>query len=632
MPINIGKNLKIEPTNDTKVSKFVRNYDQIHNYIEEQNPRNIVYYAYVYPKQRYVNREVAPFNLDVSIVYSTKELTSSSGEPTGSVQLFYSTNYTVEPSYGYLCGIGIMTSVSEVESSSSFTGNITEFYSNGFKDSYYKAIRCPNLDIYDDGTIGNGEPYMYAYTAIEEESGEDCIPVFFPRPFRDLGGYYVFELYEYEGSEISLSALNESGHWFGDYETMTELPDGTFETFMYGDEIMSRAVNRDLTDIGVPKETPLKLYDLLMSLITSYSISYTNLPSGATFEWKIGSETLSNPANVKEGQVVEYTLTYSDGSECVDSFVVSGDYTLNLSSLEPNKFILTVTANKPLTTVWVYHNYTPGSTTHSTYSTFTNNTLNITCNKNENVRVSAKCLYWAETPKTPDYMNLYENFHDYTNITQNISETYNFAYEAYSSLKIQLKNENDEFIDLDNSYLSYITWIPTDSSKFVDRGIQTDGIVKYYSARADKTNSVSYTINVPNYATITGTFGTTSLPTDTRQTKTLIPLVTYTIVPYPSDATVTLAASGYTQQGNSITVPKGTNVVWMVAKEGYETQSGNIVVNSTQSVNVVLEESTIYGVDVIDYNYTNNNKTVVLTKYIGAGGNIVTPGLEEIIR
>ena len=89
MPINIGKNLKIEPTNDTKVSKFVRNYDQIHNYIEEQNPRNIVYYAYVYPKQRYVNREVAPFNLDVSIVYSTKELTSSSGEPTVSVQLFY---------------------------------------------------------------------------------------------------------------------------------------------------------------------------------------------------------------------------------------------------------------------------------------------------------------------------------------------------------------------------------------------------------------------------------------------------------------------------------------------------------------------------------------------------------------
>ena len=107
-------------------------------------------------------------------------------------------------------------------------------------------------------------------------------------------------------------------------------------------------------------------------------------------------------------------------------------------------------------------------------------------------------------------------------------------------------------------------------------------------------------------------------------------MVTYTIVPYPNDATVTLAASGYTQQGNSITVPKGTNVVWMVAKDGYETQSGNVTVTSTQSVNVVLEESTIYGVDVTDYQYTNNNGICVLTQYTGEGGNIITPGIEEI--
>ena len=141
MPIDIGKNLKIIPTNDTKVSKFVRNYDQVHDYIDEHCSRQVVYYAYVYPRQRYIETEVSPFYFDVPIAYSTKELTSSSGEPTGSVQLFYSTNYTVEPTYGYLCGMGIMTSVSEVEYSSSFTGNITEFYSNGFKDSYYKAIR-----------------------------------------------------------------------------------------------------------------------------------------------------------------------------------------------------------------------------------------------------------------------------------------------------------------------------------------------------------------------------------------------------------------------------------------------------------------------------------------------------------
>ena len=146
--------------------------------------------------------------------------------------------------------------------------------------------------------------------------------------------------------------------------------------------------------------------------------------------------------------------------------------------------------------------------------------------------------------------------------------------------------------------------------------------------------SVDYIISVPGYATITGNFPATSAPPSVyyEQTKTLVPLVTYTIVPYPSDATVTLAASGYTQSGNSITVPKGTSVLWMVAKEGYETQSGNVTVTSTQSVNVVLEESTVYGVDVTDYNYTLNNGVCVLTQYTGSGGDIDTPEIEEIIE
>lgn len=68
---------------------------------------------------------------------------------------------------------------------------------------------------------------------------------------------------------------------------------------------------------------------------------------------------------------------------------------------------------------------------------------------------------------------------------------------------------------------------------------------------------------------------------------------TFTINPTPSTATVTLTASGYTQSGNSITVPSGTSVSWSVSADGYTTQSGTQSVTSTssKSVSLVAEES-----------------------------------------
>lgn len=63
---------------------------------------------------------------------------------------------------------------------------------------------------------------------------------------------------------------------------------------------------------------------------------------------------------------------------------------------------------------------------------------------------------------------------------------------------------------------------------------------------------------------------------------------TFTINPTPSTATVTLTASGYTQSGNSITVPSGTSVSWSVSASGYTTQSGTQTVTSTSSKSVTL--------------------------------------------
>lgn len=66
---------------------------------------------------------------------------------------------------------------------------------------------------------------------------------------------------------------------------------------------------------------------------------------------------------------------------------------------------------------------------------------------------------------------------------------------------------------------------------------------------------------------------------------------TLTINPTPSDATVTLTAAGYTQSGNSITVPAGTSVAWTVSKIGYLSQSNSLIVSQDQTLNIELVES-----------------------------------------
>lgn len=67
---------------------------------------------------------------------------------------------------------------------------------------------------------------------------------------------------------------------------------------------------------------------------------------------------------------------------------------------------------------------------------------------------------------------------------------------------------------------------------------------------------------------------------------------TLTINPDPDDATVILTATGYTQNGNSITVPNETTVSWSVSADGYTEQSGTWTANgSNESKNIKLVAS-----------------------------------------
>ncbi len=68
--------------------------------------------------------------------------------------------------------------------------------------------------------------------------------------------------------------------------------------------------------------------------------------------------------------------------------------------------------------------------------------------------------------------------------------------------------------------------------------------------------------------------------------------VTLTINPTPSDATVTLTAQGFTQQGNSITVVKGVDVSYSVSATDYNPQEGVWNSLADESKDIILEEAT----------------------------------------
>lgn len=88
-------------------------------------------------------------------------------------------------------------------------------------------------------------------------------------------------------------------------------------------------------------------------------------------------------------------------------------------------------------------------------------------------------------------------------------------------------------------------------------------------------------------------------------------LVTISVSPTPSDATVTLTAAGYTQSGNSITVPIGTVLAWSVAKTPtYHTASGQFVVTGPDAMSVELSSEPT---GVLSITPVPSDSTVTLT-------------------
>jgi len=87
---------------------------------------------------------------------------------------------------------------------------------------------------------------------------------------------------------------------------------------------------------------------------------------------------------------------------------------------------------------------------------------------------------------------------------------------------------------------------------------------------------------------------------------------TFTINPTPSNATVTLTASGYTQNGNSITVPNGTTVSWRVGASGYVEQTGTWTANGSNNTLPVALDKESGGGDAEDITaYIQDGKAIM---------------------
>ena len=202
------------------------------------------------------------------------------------------------------------------------------------------------------------------------------------------------------------------------------------------------------------------------------------------------------------------------------------------------------------------------------------------------------------------------------------------GYKSRSEKRLMTKNATKrvvleaEYVPTINYYT--LTIVPTPSDATVTFNI---GEVHGNSVTVPEDTEITYTVSKSGYITKTGSKVVTKNET-IYVSLSEIQYYTLTIIPTPSNANVTLSASGYNtvfgagQQ--SITVRENTPVAYTVNATDYVTASANIILNETKTLNVILKN----GLDLSNYEYTiTPTNNVTLTEYIGTSTEIVTPHL-----
>ena len=172
---------------------------------------------------------------------------------------------------------------------------------------------------------------------------------------------------------------------------------------------------------------------------------------------------------------------------------------------------------------------------------------------------------------------------------------------------------------------------------------------------------ISYTVSKDHYTSVTSTEAVKF--TGSKFVPLMIDQHTFTINATPNDATVQILVNGrlanasnsdwkfncrnlngdilleeYTGSDTVVTMPTqyscentvtadyGSTIEYKVSKDGHKDVTGTLTLEQDTTITVNMGDA----VDVIDYEYTFENTVLTLTKYVGSGGDIETPLIEEI--
>lgn len=180
----------------------------------------------------------------------------------------------------------------------------------------------------------------------------------------------------------------------------------------------------------------------------------------------------------------------------------------------------------------------------------------------------------------------------------------------------------DIYVELkENSYLYTLIPDPVDSLVTLRHNDEVISGIGPQSMTVEYGDTVQWEVSKQYYDTLSGTKVVVS--ETTQHIKLKKHLFTYTIYPTPENAFVVLMATGFVQSGNSIGVPYDTNVGVIVKAPNYYSEEFERTVYDDCSDEVTLDPG--FYVDLTNYEYTDNDGDVVLTRYKGNEVKIEVP-------
>ena len=353
-------------------------------------------------------------------------------------------------------------------------------------------------------------------------------------------------------------------------------------------------------------------------------LTITPTPSDAIITFSSSDYVYKNATSivVNRGTEVSYTVSKPNYTSVTNTITVKDDTNIDVN-LATDNYTVTITTT-PSDAVVTFDTSISGGTvsgksitvpynTEITYSvsktgyqTLSNQTYTVVRTEVINATPLTKNNYTLTINPDPVDAIVTLTADGYTQLNNSITVPYetsvNYSvsragYATQSGSEIVTSTKTTNISLTKNNYTLTVNTNPSDAT--IDF---STGTVSGHRVTVPYNTTVTYTVSKSGY--ITSDVQTyTVTQTETITGPTLVPdMVVLTVTPTPSDATVVLTASGYSQDGNTIEVPTGTIVHYVVSKTDYTTDEGDVLVDTTKTISPTLNK--------IYYAWDYNNSTV----------------------